>query len=67
MGKAGGENSVEVAGVDGRIILRRMFREGKGVECSGLMWLRIGRVCQIFGMGVMKFWVLKNVGNFLTS
>jgi hypothetical protein len=51
VGKAGGESSLEVGGVDGRIILRRMISEGNGVECSGLMWLWIGRVCQIFGMG----------------
>ena len=51
MGKAGRESSLEVAGVDGRIILRRMFRGGNGVECSGLMWLRIGRGGELFGMG----------------
>ena len=52
MGKAGGKSSLEVPVVDGRIILRRMFRDGNGVECSGLKWLRIGRGGELFGMGL---------------
>ena len=51
MGKAGGKSALEFAGVDGRIILRWMFRKGNGVECSGLMWLRTGRGGELFGMG----------------
>jgi hypothetical protein len=48
VGKAGRKGSLEVPGVDGRIVLRHMFRKGNGVECSGLIWLRIGRGDELF-------------------
>ena len=41
MGKPEGKNHWEDPGVDGRIILRWIFRKWDGEE-TGLIWLRIG-------------------------
>jgi len=36
-----GRDHLEDAGVDGRIILRWIFRKWEGVARTGLIWLRI--------------------------
>ena len=46
--------------VDGRIILRWIFRKLEGVEGTGWSWLRIGT-------GGGHLWGSINAGNFLTS
>jgi len=42
VGKPEGKNHVEDPGVDGRIILRWIFRKWNVRVWTGLMWLRIG-------------------------
>jgi hypothetical protein len=42
VGKTEGKNCLENPGVDGRIILRWIFRKWKWGAWTGLLWLRIG-------------------------
>ena len=42
VGKPEGKNHLEDPGVDGRIILRLIFRKGDVVVWIGSSWLRIG-------------------------
>jgi hypothetical protein len=44
VGKPEGNNYLEDPGVDGRIILRRIFRKWDVGAWVGLSWLRIGHV-----------------------
>jgi len=43
-GKPEGKSHLEDPGVDGRMILRWLFREWDVVVWTGLIWLRIGTV-----------------------
>ena len=43
MGKPEGKNHLGDPGVDGRIILRWIFRKWEGVVGTGWSWLMIGR------------------------
>jgi hypothetical protein len=42
VGIAEGKSYLEDSGVDGRVILRRMFRKWDVGAWTGLIWLRIG-------------------------
>ena len=42
VGKPDGKSHLEDPGVDGKIILRRIFRKSDGGAWTGLIWLRIG-------------------------
>jgi hypothetical protein len=42
VGKPKGKDHLEDSGVDGRIILRRIFRKWEGEAWTGLIYLRIG-------------------------
>jgi len=42
VGKLEGKNHLEDPGIDGRIILRWIFRKWYVGVCTGLFWLRIG-------------------------
>ena len=42
MGKPGGRDHLKDLGVDGRIILKWIFRKFDGEAWSGFMWPRIG-------------------------
>ena len=52
--------------VDGRIILRWIFRKLEGFMGTGWSWLRIGRVAGTCGYGEEVSGSI-NAGNFLTS
>ena len=66
VGKPEGKNHWGDPDVDGRIILKWIFRKWEGVVGTGRSWLRIGT-------GGGRFWYgeepsgSKNAGNFLTS
>jgi hypothetical protein len=53
-------------GVDGRIILRWIFRKWDVGVWTGFSWLRIDRWREIV-KAIMKLRVLQNARNFLTS
>ena len=61
VGKPEGKRPLGDPDVDGRIILRWIFRNSKGVMGTGWSWLRIG-----YGYGEEPSGS-KNVGNSLTS
>jgi hypothetical protein len=42
VGRPEGRNHLEDPGVDGRIILKRIFKKWDGGAWTGLIWLRIG-------------------------
>jgi hypothetical protein len=67
VGKAEGKISLEISGVGRRIILKRMFRKGNGVEGSELTMLSVVREGRFVWNWEIKFWVLKYVVRFLTS
>jgi hypothetical protein len=43
VGRPEGKNNLEDSGVDGKIILRWIFRKGNVGAWTGLLWLRIGK------------------------
>ena len=57
---------MEEPGIDGRIILRWIFRKWDLVACTGPIWLRIWRGGGTYECG-NELLVPQKVGNFLTS
>jgi hypothetical protein len=42
VGRTEGKRSLEDLGVEGRMILKWIFKQWDGQACTGLIWLRIG-------------------------